>query len=64
MVAAWKGTPERRKAELFMSEVGYAEPVTATLDFQPAGANAASAMLVREQDRHSVSYEEPRDHQP
>ncbi|CAN5798579.1 hypothetical protein BH11VER1_BH11VER1_34140 [soil metagenome] len=37
-VSRWKNTPERKKQDQFMSEVGYVSPVTAVLDFRKSSA--------------------------
>lgn len=48
-VAHWIFTPERKRRELFMSELGYASPVTATLDFR-AGGGGRRPVVLRLQD--------------
>ncbi|MEI6534324.1 MAG: alpha/beta fold hydrolase [Verrucomicrobiaceae bacterium] len=48
-VAHWKYTPERKKNELFMAELGYASPVTATLDFR-AGSRGMRSVVLQLQD--------------
>ncbi len=56
-VAHWKRTQERKALEPFMSEIGYASPITATIDFRSAGGKSRVATLRLDDPRAGTSVE-------
>jgi pimeloyl-ACP methyl ester carboxylesterase len=55
MVAVWNWSEERTRTEPFLREIGYATPVTVTVDFAPSRPGATRARLVVSDPRTTES---------